>query len=398
MADGIQDSPPSQVTVELQSRIHARKWPLVRIWATIAIVAIAAIVISKHYWRSNEPVATFVSASQHYPNAGCCSTFTVLPNGRELLIATRTDSKHEIYVGDFLLETCELTGGRESRSLGFRSLREVMVRARGGRLNFSLHGNDIVLTDWENLRVLDPATMVEKFTLPTPSPRPHALEFSPDGKWLASIPDPRSLTNSFSTNHEVLLWNVDERTGPESIPIEEVQSISFSTDNRLLVCATFEDCLLYDLEKKELFSLTPSRPRNSIAYAELQSEHNQMALVCSDGFVEIWDLSERSFRYRFKPHDSPDGRRPYVRFVAGDKVLISSGIESYRTLRWSSTPPFVHHDKFHQDEMKAWDVASGRLIRNWRPGADVQDLVPIPKSDLFMTIDSLHQLHVWSVQ
>ncbi len=141
-----------------------------------------------------------------------------------------------------------------------------------------------------------------------------SLAFSPDGQTLA-------VGSGNERRGSLTLWAVKSGTRLAALGSDEevVHAVDFSPDGKFLVSSSIRDAaVLWDVsERREVARLqTPSHLRS----VDWSNDGRWIATGCQNGVVQLWDAATRELKAEFPPHKwevaglvfSPDGNRLYT--------------------------------------------------------------------------------------
>ena len=155
-----------------------------------------------------------------------------------------------------------------------------------------------------------------------------ALDFSPDGRWLASG------GGEPSRGGEIKIWNFQERTLARDYPdvhSDTVLSLEFSPDGRFLASgATDKFARVVDWESGEV-SRTFEGHTHHVMGVAWKADGRTLATSGADHVIKVWDLVKGD---RKKNIEGFDKEITSIQFVGvGDEALVSSGDNRVRLLK-----------------------------------------------------------------
>lgn len=122
----------------------------------------------------------------------------------------------------------------------------------------------------------------------------YALQFSPDGNFLAFSPDSASPSSNDNEINTIRLWDLDGEPINESLSghQDNVSALAFSPDGQTLISGSFDDyAIVWDVETGERIH---SFNRNSkrILSIDFSSNNNAFVVGSGDGSVQLFFLDE----------------------------------------------------------------------------------------------------------
>jgi len=183
-------------------------------------------------------------------------------------------------------------------------------------------GNRLMKGEENHIALLDAESGRLKKDFVTDKALEHAIEFSPNGRLVASA----------SADKQVRLWNIETGKQTSSIETRERPILAvFSPDERLVAIATeaparitsLEPIGIYDVASGTLVQTIP-RQRRNVDILEFSPDSRSLAIVTDDGNgaqIDLWDLSGKELKRTLRDHKAGITALTFSR----DGRLIASG-------------------------------------------------------------------------
>jgi WD40 repeat protein len=220
-----------------------------------------------------------------------------------------------------------------------KELRRSDARKEGvGSLTFSPDGKTLAVWRYFNggLRLLAVDTLAEQKSLPAPDRYFTCLAFSPDGKRLVGAG--QTVLCAWDIAAQKLLYRVPYRTGSQS-----VHCLAFSPDGKTLASSAGSTIRLWDVATGKQRGDRPGH-EGEVSHLAVSPDGKVLASVATmqETVIRLWTTTGKPLHV-LRGHKISVTR---IAFSADSKYLVSGGDDSTALL---------------------WEVASGKLVRRFRP-------------------------------
>ncbi len=239
---------------------------------------------------------------------------------------------------------------------------------------------------------------IKNFT--TQKNRIQAVAFSPNGE--------QAITGSW--DNSVLLWNIKSKKQIRKYRFPaDVEAVAFHPSGDAIGVAYGKKIAVYNLEGKKLYEYKGHT--GTVKVIKFSKDGKQILSGGRDNVAILWDIQGKLLT-KFKKHSSDVLS---VDFSPTQDTIATSSWDKNIFL-WTKDGQFIkglsgHNDKIYAveygsepgqlisagiDGIRLWDTGTGEIVRNFRTGNYVYDIVFVKnKRDLFLTVGGDNQARLW---